>query len=305
MLDYGVNDRRQFLKHSALALAGAGVTSAAKTETTAKWPIVVFEKPMQTLDYDRMGEELAKMGLQGIEATIRKGGHIDPGDVEDKVPKMVAALAKNGQKALIAACNVNTANEKNANFLRILKANGITRYRMDYFRYDLKKDLLPQVRENTKRLREVEEMNKEVGVQALYQIHAGAKYAGSLAWDAAMMFENVNPEYAAIAFDLRHIRSGSGLSFDTALALMEKHVRSIFVKDAKWGGKRSDKLGNVPLDTGIVDQKTFDKVRQGHEPMPLSLHMEWGKSAIYPEKDVMEAVANIARDAKILKSWLR
>ncbi|MEN8866174.1 MAG: hypothetical protein ABF381_11380, partial [Akkermansiaceae bacterium] len=109
------------------------------------WPIVIFEKPIQTLDYDRMGEELAKMGVQGIEATVRKGGHIEAKDAEIEVPKMVESLAKNGQKALIATCNVNSADEKNADFLRILKANGITRYRMDYFRYDLKKDLLPQV----------------------------------------------------------------------------------------------------------------------------------------------------------------
>lgn len=277
--------------------------SAAKARG-ADWPVVVFEKPIQTLDYDRMGEELAKMGAQGIEATIRRGGHIDPKNAEVEVPKMVAALAKNGQKAIIATTNVNTADDKNARFLRVLKENGITKYRMDYFRYDLQKDLLPQVKANTEMLKEVEAMNREIGVQALYQIHAGAKYAGSLAWDAAMMFDGVNPEHAAIAFDLRHIRAGTGASFETALALMGKHVRSIFVKDAKWGGERSNKMRNVPLDMGIVDEKTFDAVRKGHTVMPISLHMEWGKSPIYPKAEVMEAVANVARDVKVLKKWL-
>lgn len=295
--------RRHFLAQSGLAAAGAGLVSADQTKAS-EWPVVVFEKPIQTLDYDRMGEELAKMGLQGIEATIRRGGHIDPKDAETEVPKMVASLAKNDHKAIIAACNVNSTDEKDANFLRILKANGITRYRMDYFRYDLKKDLLPQVKENTAKLKEIEAMNREIGVQALYQIHAGAKYAGSLAWDAAMMFDGVDPDHAAIAFDLRHIRAGSGLSFETALAAMRKHVRAIYVKDAKWGGERSDKIKNVPLDTGMVSQKTFQAVKKDHSPMPLSLHMEWGKSSIYPKNEVMEAVKNIARDAKVLKSWL-
>jgi len=303
MLGSMMLDRRHFLKHSTFALAGAGVSRGAKPQL-ADWPIVVFEKPIQTLRYDRMGEELAKMGVQGIEATIREGGHIDPKDAEVQVPKMVSALAKNGQKAHIAACNVNLADDKNANFLRILKANGITKYRMDYFRYDLEKDLLPQVKENTAKLKEIEAMNKEIGVQALYQIHAGARYAGSLAWDTAMMFEGVDPDHAAIAFDLRHIRVGSGPSFETALALLGKHVRSIFVKDAKWAGERSETLKNVPLDTGIVSQKTFEVVREGHAPLPLSLHMEWGKSAIYPKKEVMEAVAHVARDVRVLKSWL-
>lgn len=296
-------ERRTFLKRTALAATGVGLASGDR-KSGGDWPVVIFEKPIQTLDYDRMGEELAKMGVQGIEATIRRGGHIDPKNAELEVPKMVAALAKNGQKAIIATTNVNAADEKNARFLRILKENGITKYRMDYFRYDLKKELIPQVKENTAKLKEVEAMNREIGVQALYQIHAGAKYAGSLAWDAAVMFDGVDPEHAAIAFDLRHIRAGTGASFETALALMGKHVRSIFVKDAKWVGERSDKIKNVPLDTGIVNQKTFDAVKKGHSVMPISLHMEWGKSPIYPKADVMEAVANVARDVKVLKKWL-
>ena len=296
-------NRRHFIAQAGLGAAGSGLTRGQNSETKS-WPIVIFEKPIQTLDYDRMGEELTKMGVQGIEATIRRGGHIEAKDAERELPKMVKSLAKNGQKALIATCNVSSADKKNADFLQILKANGITKYRMDYFRYDLKKDLLPQVVENTARLREIEAMNREIGVQALYQIHAGAKYAGSLAWDAAMMFEKVDPDHAAIAFDLRHVKAGAGLSYPTALAAMKKHVRSIFVKDARWGGDRTASIQNVPLDTGIVNQNIFDDVRKGQAPMPLSLHMEWGKSPIYPKETVMEAVANIARDVKILKSWL-
>ena len=295
--------RRHFIAQSGLAAAGAGL-SAGITTKREPWPVAVFEKPIQTLDYDRMGEDLAKMGVQGIEATIRRGGHIEQANAEIEVPRMVAALAKNGQKALIATCNVNLADEKSAKFLRILKANGITRYRMDYFRYDLRKDLLPQVADNTAKLREIEAMNREIGVQALYQIHAGAKYAGSLAWDAAMMFEKVNSDHAAIAFDLRHVKAGSGLSFPTALAAMKRHVRSIFVKDARWGGDRTVSIKNVPLDTGIVDRKLFDVVKKGLTPMPLSLHMEWGESPIYPKEKVMDAVANVARDVKVLNSWL-
>ena len=265
-------NRSHFIAQAGLTAIGARLAAAQSTRF-GSWPIVVFEKPIQTLDYDRMGEELAKMGVQGIEATIRRGGHIEPKNAEVEVPKMVKSLEKNGQKALIATCNVDSASADNADFLRILKANGIVRYRMDYFRYDLTKDLLPQVVENTTKLKEIEAMNREIGVQALYQIHAGAKYAGSLAWDAAMMFKNVDPAHAAIAFDLRHVKAGSGLSFPTAIAAMGKHVRSIFVKDASWSGKRTASLKNVPLDTGIVNKKAFDEVSNGHSSMPLSLHM--------------------------------
>jgi len=277
---------------------------ACGAEAKAGYPIVVFEKPIQNLSYDVIGGELAKMGLQGIEATIRKGGHIDPKEAENEVPKMVASLAKNGQKALIAATNVLDVTAGSEKFLRVLKANGITRYRMDYYRYDLKKSPLAQLRENTARLKDLAAMNKELGVQSLYQIHSGYQYAGSLSWDAAIMFEKIDPDHAAVAFDLRHVRGETGKSFEMALANLRPHIRSIYVKDGIWGGERTNQQKNVPLDTGFVDKATFDKVRKGLGVMPLSLHMEWGKSQLYPKDEAMEAMKFIARDAKTLKSWL-
>lgn len=267
-------------------------------------PIVVFEKPIQNLSYDVIGEQLAKMGIQGIEATIRKGGHIDPAKAESEIPKMVASLAKNGQQALIAATNVNEASGETEKFLRTLKANGITRYRMEYYRYDLKKSPLEQLRENVAKLRDLAAMSAEIGVQALYQIHAGAKYAGSLSWDAAIMFEKIDPDHAAVAFDLRHVRADTGKSFDLALANLRPHIRSIFVKDALWTGDRTDQLQNVPLDSGMISKAVFEKVRKGLGPMPYSLHMEWGKTQLYPKNEAMDAVELIARDVKVLKSWI-
>ena len=138
-----VNNRRKFLAQSAATLASVTAANAQKSKKTEVSPIIVFEKPIQTLEYDRMGEILAKMRIQGVEATIRKGGHIAPEEAEEEVPKMVAALAKNGQKALIAATNVSEANAESEKFLRILKANGISKYRSNYYRYDLKKEMLP------------------------------------------------------------------------------------------------------------------------------------------------------------------
>ena len=294
--------RRAFITRSGLAAVGIGV--ARGEEGGPNHPIVAFEKPIQNLSYEVIGEELSKMGLQGIEATIRKGGHIEQKDAETEVPKMVAALAKNGQKALIAATHVQDASPENEKFLRLLKANGITRYRMEYYRYDLKKSPLAQMREHTARLKDLAAMNKEIGVQSLYQIHSGRNLAGSLSWDAAMMFEGLDPRHTAIAFDLRHVRTDTGLSFDLALANLRPHIQSIYVKDAIWGGERTNKLTSVPLNDGFVDQATFDTVRKGLGPIPLSLHMEWGISQLYPKDKAMEAVELIARDAKTLKSWL-
>lgn len=269
-----------------------------------EWPIIAFEKHFQELDYDQMGEELAKMGVQGIEATIRKGGHIEQKDAAKEVPRMVASLAKNDQKALLVACNVSEITPENDEFLKILRENGINRYRMEYYRYDHSGDLLEQVKGFTRQANELAAYNKEHGMQAIYQLHSGHKLLGGMSWDLALLLQDIDPAEIGIGFDLRHFRTDSGLSWRTALQVARKHIRAIYVKDAVWSGKRSNKLKSVPLDTGFVDKQTFDEVRKGQDPMPISVHMEWGKAAIYPKEIVMEAIENVAQEVKTLKSWL-
>lgn len=303
-------ERRNFLRKGGAALVGgAGMAGLAQADhhgkkKKVKWPVVAFEKVIQTMPYDRMGEELAEMGFNGIEATIRKGGHIEQKNAEKEVPGMVSALAKNDQKVHLAATHIDKITPENERFLKVLKAHGITKYRMDYYRYDLEGDMLQQVEEHAKKARDIAAWNRENGMQAIYQLHSGAKLLGGLSWDLALLLKGIDPKEIGVGFDLRHVKTDSGLSFRAAAQVIRKHTQAIYVKDARWGGERTNKLKSVPLDTGFVDQQTFENARKGQDPMPISLHMEWGKSSIYPAGDVQEALDFIARDMKKLKSWL-
>lgn len=302
--------RRDFLATSGASLASLAssplLKAEGKPEPEAKdWPLVAFEKPIQTLPYDRMGEILAEMGMNGIEATIRPGGHIEPREAEEKVPQMVADLAKNDQKAHLVATRISEITPENEKFLLTLKENGITTYRSDYYRYDYKRELLPQVKEFAVKAKEIAAFNKENGLQAIYQFHSGYKLLGGLSWDLALLLEEIDPQHFGVGMDLRHFRTDSGLSWKVSVELMRKHIQALYVKDAVWSGERSDKLKSVPLDTGFVNKEVFDLVRKDLSPMPISLHMEWGLKPIYPADRVMEAVENITRDAKTLQGWMK
>lgn len=298
-------NRRHFLQTSAGALLGTSASTAhGGLRTNPTWPLVVFEKPIQNLGYEAMGEALNHMGVHGIEATVRKNGHIKPERAEEEVPKMVAALAENEQLAVIAATDITEATEENARLMKILKANGIPFYRMGHLKYDLENDPLPQVREFRKQCAELAELSGEIGVAGLYQLHSGSGYVGAMSWDAALLLEDIDPAELGLAYDLRHFRTDSGSSWKTALAVAKKHICAIYVKDAKWTGERSDTMVNVPLDTGYVSEEIFEAVRKVLPPVPLSIHMEWGDAQIFPGERVNEAIAKIAREVKTLRDWL-
>ena len=48
--------RSHFIAQAGLTAIGVRL-GAGQSGKVGSWPIVVFEKPIQTLDYDRMGEE--------------------------------------------------------------------------------------------------------------------------------------------------------------------------------------------------------------------------------------------------------
>src|SRR5262245_36164496 len=93
-------NRRQFLKYTATATlvasaVPAGICQAAQGKT-GPWKFCAFEKPLQFLNYDELAEVLAELGFDGIEATVRPGGHVLPERVEDDLPRFVEALKKRG-----------------------------------------------------------------------------------------------------------------------------------------------------------------------------------------------------------------
>ena len=58
--------------------------------------ICAFVKFVQTLSYDELAERIAELGFDGIEATIRTKGQIEPERAADELPALVEALRKAG-----------------------------------------------------------------------------------------------------------------------------------------------------------------------------------------------------------------
>ncbi|MDP6447596.1 MAG: hypothetical protein QF805_27615, partial [Pirellulaceae bacterium] len=102
--------------------------------------ICAFIKFVQDLPYDELAERIAEMGFDGIEATVRNGGHVLPERVEDDLPKLVEALEKHGLEISVMASNVNSVKQPlTEKVLRTAARLGVRTYRMGYYRYDAKR----------------------------------------------------------------------------------------------------------------------------------------------------------------------
>ena len=302
--------RREFLSDATMISAGwvtgARVLAASAADTQSQWPIAIFEKVFEALSYDELADAIVQIGADGVEATVRPKGHIEPAVAADELPKMVEALAKRKKRIVIAATHVRRVDEPyTESLLQLVKSLGISHYRMGHYYLDPKKPPKPQVAEYAAWAKDLAALNKEIGIQGLYQNHSGAHFLGALAWDAAYMLEGIDPDSLGVALDLRHLRTDTGLSWKTAVRVLKPHIRSIYVKDAIWSGPRCDQLKNAPLDTGFVTDEIFEFVRKGLEPMPLSIHMEYLGYRVFEKHEIPQAIEAHQHDIKALRRWLQ
>jgi sugar phosphate isomerase/epimerase len=301
--------RRNFLQQSFVggaALVGGTLSLNAETKSWQEQPLAIFEKVFEGLSFAELADAMAACGATGPEATIRPGGHIEPVRAADEVPAMSAALRSRGCRIAIAATHIRRADERyTESLLRIFKAEGITHYRMGHYYLDPTQSLKAQVAEYTAQVRDLATMNAEFGLQGLYQNHSGHKYLGALGWDAAYMLDGIDPDHLGVALDLRHLRADTGRSWRTMVNVLRPHIRSIYIKDARWEGERSEKLADVPVDTGMVSDDVFEYVRRGLPPMPLCLHMEHMGYRIFEKHEIPAAIEAHRADIAAIRRWLK
>lgn len=292
--------RRQFLAASLASLSVASSSRLAAAETKAANPLCVFTKPFNSLSFDELAEEIASLGFDGIEAPIRRGGHVEPESVPDQLPKLVGALAKRDLTITLMTTDINDpADPLTEKVLRAAATLGIQRYRMKYFKYDDDLPIRDQLANWHDQLVDLAAMNHDFGITGLYQNHAGNKYFGAPLWDLAEVLDGIEPTDIGVAYDIRHATVEGGTSWPTTFRRIQPHLDTVYVKDFDWKG---DKILNVPLGEGRVATKFFDMLREIDFTGPISLHEEYLSHK--DPKLVPQHLAAIKKDLETLQGWL-
>jgi sugar phosphate isomerase/epimerase len=285
----------------ASAVAGSLVatspTIAQPPATRPKNPLCAFVKFLQTMDNDTLARTIAKLGFDGIEATIREKGQVLPERVVDELPKLVEALTKQGLEITVMASSVNRVDQPHTErVLRTAASLGVKKYRMAYYRYDGDRPIVAQLDSFKPALLELAALNRELGMTAVYQNHSGNRIVGASVWDLRYLLQDVDPQDVAVAFDIRHATVEGGLAWPTDFGVIRPHLGAVYVKDFVWAGRKPK---NVPLGQGRIDRAFFPLLKRSKFVGPISLHVEY-----LPDAGENENVAALENDLKTLKLLL-
>jgi len=286
-----------------MSLAGLGLVAGGKAfamEVKGGRKIAVFTKYLEKLSYDELAEMIAPLGVAGLEAPLRKGGHIEPEELEEKLPAFVAALAKQDLEITVMASSIDRVDKKGLaeKQLRAAAAAGIKKYRLQHLRYDLSKPMKPQIAEFTAQLKDLAEMNKEIGIQGLYQNHRGRDYVGGPIWDMVGMLEEIDVKELGMAFDFAHATVEGTNAWQMNFQRALPHIGAVFFKDYKLTGRNWQAC---PIGEGMVDPQAGKLVSEILPlAIPISIHIEYvsGNDVV---KRTIEAMKN---DLATVRKWL-
>lgn len=295
-------DRRRFtISVAATAAATLGVPAPlfAAADPAPDYTFCAFTKFLQSLDHDDLARKIAEVGFDGVEATCRKtDSSIQPDRAADELPRFKEALDKHGVEITILTTDVLRVDEPHVeSMLRTAAEIGIKRYRLGFYRYDLRRPILPQLAALQPVFRDIAAMNRELGIAAVYQNHAGADFVGATIWDLHSLIKQYPVDEIGCVFDIRHATAEAGEAWPVYFDLMKPHLGALSVKDFRWSGRKSQ---HTPLGEGRVDPKFFEMLRHTNFAGPISVHVEY-----LPKEDAQANLAALKRDFETLRNWIR
>ena len=297
--------RREFTRKLALVSAGIPLASAAiplvgqhrevtlrdigKVSSPGSGPkpfgIHLFSKHLQFLDYPEMARVCRESGLDGVDLTVRPGGHVLPENVEKDMPRAAEAIRKEGLELTMMTSRINNPDDPlTERVLKTASGLGVKYYRLGYFNYEKDKSIHKNLQNFKSRMEGLAELNEKYGIHGAYQNHAGARFGGPV-WDIWNVIHDMDPQWTGCQYDIRHAVVEGAQSWPLGLKALKSHIRCLVIKDFYWNLEDGRwRIKNTPIGKGMVDFKMFfDQVSELQISGPISMHIEY---PMFPDRNI-------------------
>jgi L-ribulose-5-phosphate 3-epimerase len=274
-------NRREFI--STIAAAGVAVPfignldNEVKTPGQKRFPLRIFSKPLDSYEFGFIYDCAAGSGIGGVDLTVRKGGKVEPADVEARLPIIVEDAAKRNMAVDMIVTDIITASDPlSERVLKTASALGITDYRLGYYEFDYKTGVWESLLKHKESLKGVAALNKKYKIRGGYQNHAGTRVGGPV-WDLYEILRDIDPEYTGCQYDVRHNMVEGANTWIVSMRLIAPYIKSLAIKDFIWvSGNGKPRAVTVPMGEGMVNWDLFFKtLKELNISCPMTLHIEY------------------------------
>lgn len=260
--------RRQFLASSALFLA-----PAARAKSRLK--IAVFSKHLQFVRGGELAQAVADLGFDGVDITLRRGGHVEPATVGKDLPALVATLRQHSLEVPMVTTDIADAETPfTEDILKAASQLGIRNYRFGAFKWDANVPYDRQLDAMKPRLAKLAAINARYGMCAMYHTHSGAGVVGASIWDLWYLMRDLDPAAIGINYDVAHATIEGGLGgWIDSFKICGSHLRGVALKDFIWRDKQAKW---TPIGEGQVKfTQFFAMLAATPFSGPVQMHFEY------------------------------
>jgi len=303
--------RREWIRIAggAAAAAAAGLDAAAAARhraqgAEARPTFCLFSKHLPELAWADVGRVVRDTGFDGVDLTVRPGGHVLPERAAEDLPRAIDAITSQGVGVPMVTTDLTTAENPHAKPLLMAAArHGVRYFKTGYWHYRTA-DVRGQLAATADALAGLAALARDSGIQLGFHNHAG--YVGAALWDVAPVMDRLDPAWAGYYFDPRHaVADGGGGAFRAATHLVVPRLKMVALKDCLWEKTAKGwRLENCPLGSGMVDWAWMGEAIQGAGfAGPISLHLEYEIPAATPAERTRATLHAAERDLAVARRF--
>jgi sugar phosphate isomerase/epimerase len=272
--------RRRDLAAAFGAVFLAAGRQAALAPAKGALKISVFSKHFHWTDWRETAAIARDIGFDGVNLTVRQGGHVMPERVREDLPRAADVIRSAGlELPMITTGIVDISSPHAEAILRTAGRLGIRYYRWGGFLYTHAQSIPRQLADFAARTKELVDLNKELDICGMYHTHSGIDRVGASIWDLWYIFRTFDPRYVGVNYDIGHatVEGGCGGWINSA-RLTAPMMRGVAVKDFKWGlnaGGRWQPQWCRPGEGMVNFAKFFTLLRASGFSGPFQLHYEY------------------------------
>jgi sugar phosphate isomerase/epimerase len=302
-------DRRQFLTRTSqaalvLSASSACSTSLARAALGPQPTFAAFTESFQSWPIPKVCEKFKAIGLDGLDLTVRPGGHIEPEDAPNKLPAAAQAARDHGLRLSMLTTAIVSADRQAEELLAAAAEQGVDRVKLGYYRYQKFGTLAARLDEVKRALAPIAKLGAKHGVLPCVHIHSGDTIpsGGAVAY---MLLKDFSPTEIGAYVDPMHMTvEGGNDGWRQGLDLLAPWIAISSLKNGRWTpterdaqGQQRFKFQKCPLQDGIAPLPQYMALlhKLGYRGL-FTLHSEYADAGSWRVLNPDECLEQTKRD---------
>jgi sugar phosphate isomerase/epimerase len=255
--------RRDFMRLSVASGLAAAVTELRAGEAPKSVPkVCTYTEHFQKLPIPEVCKVFKRIGVDGLDLTVRPGGHIEPKDAKDELPKAAKAARDHGLEIMMLTTGISTPDRHAEEIVATCQKLNIERIKLGYFPAGKFGNLAKRLDDVRRQLDAIVKLTAKYGVRACVHVHSGATIPSS----GFMLYELIRempPDRIGAYLDSYHmtITGGAG-GWRQAIDLLRPWISLVALKNFQWERVERDDIGQQRWRTN------YCRLEDGIAPIP-------------------------------------